>query len=61
MTTPNTIDARSTLQLSKVRESAGPVQSLHDYRRALRAGFTVAESIELARMMAQSRILGGAS
>ena len=61
MPTQKATDARTPGQLSKARESAGPVQSLHDYRRALRAGFTVAESIELARMMAQSRILGGAS
>ena len=60
MTTPNTTAPRLTGQLSKVRESTGPVQSLHDYRRALRAGFSASESIQLARMMAQSRILGGA-
>ena len=29
MTTPNTTAPRLTGQLSKVRESAGPVQSLH--------------------------------
>ena len=60
MTTPNTIATRPSGQQAPGL-APSKVQSLHDYRRALRAGFTVAESIELARMMAQSRILGGAS